>query len=99
MTFRLRIRPQAEAETAAAAEWYEARRQGLGAEFVDVVDAALAEIERSPRKHPLWRAGYPYRRRSLRRFPYTIFYRIESDDIVVVAVANSRRRPGHFIEP
>lgn len=99
MTLRLRIRPPAEADTAAAAEWYEAPREGLGAEFVAVVDAALTEIERAPRKHPLWRAGYPSRRRSIRRFPYTIFCRLDADEIVVVAVAHSRRRPAHWAEP
>ena len=34
---------------AEAARWYERNRRGLGLEFLDAVDAALALIEKTPR--------------------------------------------------
>lgn len=48
MTRRFVVRPQADLEIAEAAEWYFERARGLAAEFVRVVDAASATIERNP---------------------------------------------------
>ena len=58
---RLRIEPDAEEELAEAAEWYEARRAGLGVELVAVVDGALEAIVVAPLAHPLWMPSRPYR--------------------------------------
>jgi hypothetical protein len=66
---RLRLLPEAEAELADAARWYEARRGGLGAELVVEVDRALEVIREAPRAAPLWKEPAPYRRVVLARFP------------------------------
>ena len=46
MTRILRVRPEAETELAAAAEWYESRKPGLGVELVASVDQALEGLVR-----------------------------------------------------
>lgn len=94
---RLRVEPDAEEELTEAAEWYEARRGGLGVELVAVVDGALDAILAAPLAHPLWRPDRPYRMKVLRQFPYVIFFRHEDDEIVVLAIAHARRRPGYWI--
>ena len=38
------------------------------------------------------------RRRLVRRFPFGILYRIEPEEIVIVAVAHLRRKPGYWRE-
>lgn len=38
----IRIDPEADDELLAAFDWYEARRRGLGQEFTDAVDEAMA---------------------------------------------------------
>ena len=43
-----RVLPGAEEELAAAAEWYEDKRPGLGADFVAAVDAAFEGIRARP---------------------------------------------------
>lgn len=91
---RLRVAPEAEQELAEAAEWYEARRPGLGIEFVAIMDRELEEIVAAPLAHALWRSDRVYRRRVVKPFPYVIFFRAAQDEVVVVAFAHARRRPG-----
>jgi hypothetical protein len=62
----LRALPEAEEELAEAAEWYEAKRTGLGVELIAIVDYAFEEILDAPPLYALWRADGPYRRLGLR---------------------------------
>lgn len=74
---RLILREAAEAEVEEAYHWYESQRTGLGAEFLQVLEAGLAITERSPEAFP---TKYSEARQlALRRFPYSIFYLIQPD--------------------
>ena len=44
MTLPIRISEEADAEMAGAARWYETHGAGLGVDFLDAVDAAVARI-------------------------------------------------------
>ena len=96
----VRVEPEAKQELAAAATWYEHRREGLGLELVEEVDAVFAAIARSPSRFPL----YPrlpielgVRHAAARRFPYSIAF-IELPNVVrVLAIAHERRRPGCWV--
>jgi plasmid stabilization system protein ParE len=94
----LRVLPEAEEELAQAAEWYEAKRIGLGVELVTIVDRAFDEIQDAPLSYALWRADRPYRRKVLTRFPYVVFFRTEGDAVEVIAVAHAKRRPGFWLD-
>ncbi|MBN2685876.1 MAG: type II toxin-antitoxin system RelE/ParE family toxin [Pontiellaceae bacterium] len=85
------IRPEAEAELAEAFSWYEDQVPGLGAEFLNVVDAALAGIVRNPNGFPV--VHKCVRRCLTRRFPYAVFYLLEPGRIVVLSVFHVRRHP------
>jgi plasmid stabilization system protein ParE len=93
---QLRIAPEAEEELAAAAEWYETRRAGLGLELVAVIDRAFDAILEAPLSYAEWRDDRPYRRKVVERFPYVVFFTVEGDTVVVIAVAHARRRPGYW---
>lgn len=95
---KLRILPEAEEELLAAAQWYEDRRPGLGAELVATVDAALDQIREGPLSCPLWRSAYPFRKLVVRRFPYVVFYTVSADEVEVVAFAHGKRKPGYWLE-
>lgn len=85
------ITPEAEEDLADAKAWYNRRRQGLGDDFILCVEAALDHISRVPRAAA---EVYPgVRRVVVRRFPYGVFYRIDPDQIAVIAVYHSRRDP------
>lgn len=92
---RLRIAPEAEEELAAAAEWYESRRAGLGVELVAVIDRVFEQILEAPLASPAWRDDRAYRRKVVERFPYVVLFTVEDDVVTVVAVAHSRRGPAH----
>ena len=96
----VRVEPEAKQELAAAAAWYEERREGLGLELVAEVDAVFAAIARSPRRFPLYprvTSELGVRRAAARRFPYSIAF-IEFPNVIrVVAVAHERRRPGYWV--
>jgi len=87
----LLIRPEAEAEIAEAFDYYAAAAEGLGDSFLRAVEACLAAIERSPAQYAL--AHKNVRRALLRRFPYSVFYVVEQEQIVVLACFHARRDP------
>ena len=96
MTYRLEVRPDVLVDIEYAAQWYEDREPGLGADFVR--DAVLA-IDALPSKALLYRIRE--RRRNVRwmlmnRFPYRIVYRISGDLITVFAVTHSARHDRHW---
>jgi toxin ParE1/3/4 len=83
------VRPAAEADLAAARDWYEQRRAGLGLEFLDEVARALHELQQGP-EHP--RLYYRnFRRVFLRRFPYKIFYQVIGPRIVIFRVLHAKQ--------
>lgn len=82
-------------EFAAAVRWYEQQRAGLGAEFFDGVVHATSLIQAQPE------IGTPdpdqrTRRILVQRFPYQVVYRLTPDEIVILAVAHLKRRPGFW---
>lgn len=81
-----------------AARWYEVRRPGLGAQFVDAVEACADTISRWPEAGASITSsgGYGFRRAPVRGFPYHLAYRVVDDVIEVLAVAHDRRRPRYW---
>lgn len=91
MSSRVVFRPQAQEEALEARDWYEVHRLGLGRQFVDAVDVAVAAIAERPLGFP--RVHGEIRRAVLRRFPYAVFFRLAADQIVVLGVLHGHRDP------
>lgn len=90
------IRPEAEAELTEAFQWYEARAAGLGSEFIRTVDGLFNSIIRNPQAFPV---VYKSARRALtRRFPYQVFFTVDADSVVVLAVFHAKRNPKRWQE-
>lgn len=87
----IRLREEAEQDLVVAASWYERQRIGLGSEFLDEVLAALESVAGQPRMYPVIHRNT--RRALMRRFPFGIFYRIESRHVVIVAIMHASRHP------
>lgn len=77
-------------------DYYESREPGLGTELEDVVDDAFAFILRFPEAAPQWRDRPDRHVLVLDRFPFTMPYQIKGDDIVILALAHTSRRPGYW---
>ena len=96
---RLRILDSAAREAIEAAAFYEAERPGLGAEFDTALNAAfdLLEGEILPLTPMPGRAGNRGAKRFvMRRFPYDIVVLEHPEELLVIAIAHHRRRPGYW---
>lgn len=91
MSFALIFKPLAEAEVSEAFAWYSQPDIGMGAEFLD----ELGRIERFIRFNPLLypRVEDHIRRASLRRFPYSLFYVVDGDQVQVLSCFHQHRDP------
>jgi len=91
-----RYLPPALEEMAESAIFYEDQSPGLGAEYLDDVQRIVKRLRENPKLgHPLVK---DLRRGLLTRFPYSIIYSIESEFILVIAVAHQRRHPYYWRE-
>jgi toxin ParE1/3/4 len=89
---RVLVRPAAAADIEDAYEWYESRQSGLGDEFLDALRTTRDRLLEHPEAYPVLHRDT---RRVLiaERFPYTLFYRIYGDMVVVVACLHAKRDP------
>jgi plasmid stabilization system protein ParE len=88
---RVLFRPEARAESIEARDWYESRAPGLGFEFVRMLEAALAAATRNPQAFAIVEGEL--RRVILRKFPYSLIFRLDPGQLVVIAVFHHRREP------
>jgi len=92
----LRLHRLAVAEIDHEVDYYEAKQPGLGAELEDEVDSVLAMILRFPHAAPQWKTRVDRRVAVLDRFPFTMPYQLTRNEIVVLALAHTSRRPGYW---
>jgi toxin ParE1/3/4 len=92
----LRIHRLAVAEIDHEVDYYESRQAGLGTELEDEIDATLEQILRFPESAPQWKDRSDRRVVVLDRFPFTMPYQLHGEDIVVLALAHTSRRPGYW---
>jgi plasmid stabilization system protein ParE len=88
------IHPEAEREFAAAADFYDAREEGLGQRFSDEVFATIDRIIEFPDSWP--RSSHRTRRCLCNRFPYSVIYRHADETVTIYAVAHQSRKPGYW---
>jgi plasmid stabilization system protein ParE len=91
----VRLLPPAEQEMFDAARYYELQAPGLGQDFLDKVELALQDLVNSSERWPIVQDDI--RRRLIRRFPYSLLYRIDPDEVVILAVMHQRRHPSYWL--
>lgn len=96
MAAELITAPEAEQDIADAYAWYEARRTGLGEEFLSCLDACVQTICRTPKMHAIIHENH--RRALLRRFPYAVFYDYDGSTVIVYGVFHTSRDPDKWRE-
>ena len=89
--YAIEAEPAVEADVEAAFNWYEREEPGLGFEFLDELRAAYQIILDRPLGYQDLRLGI--RRALTRRFPYAVYFSIEENIIVIVAVLRTARDP------
>ena len=91
---RVKLHPAARAELRAARNWYHERSPLSAFAFAQTVNNAISRIREAPNSFAL--AEHGTRKFILQRFPFNIFYRTGEIEIVIVAVAHQKRRPGYW---
>ena len=86
--------PEAEEEFREAARYYESEAPGVGLAFIAEVHRAISFVTSHPRSAKTVRGSL--RKKVLSHFPYSILYSIESNLILIVAVAHHKRRPTYW---
>jgi toxin ParE1/3/4 len=69
---------------------------GLSLSFASEFRRSAELLIAYPALGAIWRGAV--RRLPLRRFPYSIVYRVKADEIQIFAVAHQRRKPGYWRE-
>jgi plasmid stabilization system protein ParE len=91
----VRYHPAAEDELLNEIGYLELRVPGLGRRFYAEVRRAESLIAQFPESA---REVLPrIRKRSLRKFPFSLIYSIERDDLLTLAVARHNRRPRYWL--
>lgn len=75
-----------------AARHYEDEASGLGDDFFDQVYALIERLTVHPESGYLQTKNVRVAR--VTRFPYDVFYKVEPDQIFILAVLHQKRRPG-----
>ena len=91
MTLRVVFRRAAKSEFEDAAIRYDEQRAGLGEEFVVEMEQAITRAATAPERYPVVYGDI--RRTVARRFPYSVYFRVRGDSMVVLAIFHGRRDP------
>ena len=96
MTFRLL--PEADAELARAASYFELERRGLGETFLGEFEKAIERLREYHHIGPVAVVAntVEYRELLIDRFPYRLIYAVEHGEVIIVAVAHQRRRSEYW---
>lgn len=91
MSYKIFLTPSSKSDLLEAKEWYSKQRNGLGDEFITAIEAELEFISRNPHSYSL--IDKNIRRALPNKFPYSIFYSVDYEKIVVIAILYSGRKP------
>jgi plasmid stabilization system protein ParE len=91
----VRYHDAAEQELFTEITYLEGRAPNLGRRFLDEVLRAEKFIAEFPEGSQEVAPGI--RKHPIRKFPYSLIYSVENDEIVIWAVAHGSRRPGYWI--
>lgn len=88
------ITSAAEQDFTEALCWYAERSQQAAERFDAEFRRALDSIKADPRRFPLCDERHRYF--LMRRYPFQVIYREHGEDLVIIAVAHAKRRPGYW---
>jgi hypothetical protein len=86
--------PEARKEFLASIDYYEKCKRGLGLEFAEEVHSAIDRICSFPKAWPS--ISLNARRCIINRFPFGVLYRIDKEEVLILAVMELHRKPGYW---
>lgn len=94
MSLPIRLRREAQKEYDESADWYESRRRGLGLRFVAALQQTLQSISNHPERYAEVCPGV--REALVSRWPFCVYYQIQSDHVLILAVFHTSRDPSKW---
>ena len=94
MSLPVVLRHRAAEELLAACDYLEGQRKGLSVRLIGEVRRVIERISTHPELHGI--VLKDIRRAAVRRFPYSIFYRVTPARIDVLAVFHDSRDPAEW---
>ena len=94
MTLPVIFHQLAESEMNEASAYYAQARPGLGDAFIAEVQRAIDTLAVSPLAGTEVENGVRWW--LVRRFPYSVLYRVRDDHIRILAIAHQKRRPFYW---
>ena len=94
-----RYHPAAERELDEAIEHDEAELPGRGLRLEDQVARLVLRLRRFPVSAPIWPGldcAHEVRRAKVRRHPYLVVYMLHPDQLIILAVAHTKKKPGYW---
>jgi plasmid stabilization system protein ParE len=85
------VNPEAEADLVEAKSWYDSQRTGLGDDFLLCLEETLQRLRRMPELYA--KTFQDLRLALVRRFPFAVIYRIDDNQITVIAIYHTSRDP------
>lgn len=89
MSHSVVVTPEAREDIRSAVRYFDSRRSGLGDDFADEILALLDRLGETPFLYP--EVGEAIRAAALPRFGYIVYYRLNDQEVQVVAVLHSGR--------
>ena len=87
---KIRILPNAETDLELGAEFYESQREGLGDYFIASLVSDIESLKLYAGVHEQY---FGFHRSISKRFPFAIYYRLESESVDIYAVLDCRQDP------
>lgn len=93
---KIRFLTIAEMEVDEAVSWYQEQSEDESLTFLDEIDHAIRIVK----AFPLIAAQIEpdIHSFSLRRFPYSLIYGVDDEELVVIAIAHHRREPRYWAD-
>lgn len=89
--FEIVIKSGAELDAIDISDWYENKLPGLGLRFLENYVQTLRIIERNAEY--CLNLGNGYRRAHINRFPYNVYFLIEGNTAIILAIIHQHRDP------
>ena len=91
---RVRWLPEAEEDYEEGYEWYFEQSERAAEGLERAVDGAIQKIATSPETYP--HCGPNHQLVTMRPYPYRIIYRVDRNEIIIIAVVHGSRQPGFW---
>jgi len=93
---KIEFLPLAKSELEDAVEYYNLQVQGLGSRYKSEAKVTIQRIAIFPTA--FMEVKPEIRRCIMHKFPYSIYYSIQDDIILILAVAHQHRKPDYWID-